>query len=156
MLQYIKGDLFAAQSSGISILAHACNPFGLWGGGVAAVFRKKYPYANNLYAQHCKTNNNLLGTCLLVPTSPSRETLVACLFTSDFNCTPKEILSYTEQSLNDLSAQLKTVDNLEVSNNLPVVNLPKINSGIFAVPWEDTEAILKKKEDIHFIVYTLD
>ncbi|OBA22084.1 hypothetical protein METBIDRAFT_39849, partial [Metschnikowia bicuspidata var. bicuspidata NRRL YB-4993] len=62
---------------------------GLWGGGIAAQFRKKYPYANKLYEDHCKIHLNLLGTCMLLPASKPQDLeeaniVILRLFTSDF------------------------------------------------------------------------
>lgn len=87
MPRYIKGDLFSHSGKGTIVLAHTCNPFGLWGGGIAAQFRKRYPYSNKLYKDHCKYNKDLLGSCFLVPTTEvsdldDADILIACLFTT--------------------------------------------------------------------------
>lgn len=156
-LQYIRGDLFSAVSSSkTTILAHACNPFGLWGGGIANQFRLRYPEAYKSYKSHCKENHDLLGSCALIE-SGSGGPVVACLFTSDFNNTPDEILSYTKTALDDLKRQLGSMKNVEKSDSgHPIVNMPQINSGIFNVPWEGTEALLEECQDLSFKVYVLD
>lgn len=157
MLKYIRGDLFSHTANGVSILAHACNPFGLWGGGIALQFRKRYPHAYRLYQDHCRENgSDLLGKCLLIPAEAGSSNIwVACLFTSDFDCSPSQILDYTLKSISDLDARLTNLADVEMEAGKPVVNMPQINSGIFNVPWEDTELILKRHETIHFNVYTL-
>ena len=161
MPRYIKGDLFTHRGKGVTILAHACNPFGLWGGGIAAQFRKRFPYANELYAEHClKNRQGLLGSCLLVPAydpSDFSETgpLIACLFTSDFETPEAKILEHTELSIRSLAQQLESIPGVEKLNGVPLVNMPQINSGIFNVPWERTEAILDENRQLLFNVYTL-
>lgn len=155
MINYIKGDLFSHSSSQSIVLAHACNPFGLWGGGIAAHFGKRYPSAYKLYADHCHQHGNaLLGRSLVVPADSDSKVYIACLFTSNFENSPAQIVEYTKQSMSELAKQLKSIENVETENGKPVVNMPMINSGIFNVPWKDTEAVLDRN-DIHVNVYTI-
>ncbi|PVH14389.1 uncharacterized protein CXQ87_002522 [Candidozyma duobushaemuli] len=132
MLNYIKGDLFNHSSIKKAILAHACNPHGSWGGGIAAQFRKRYPDAYTKYAEHCKQNGpSLLGTAYVIPVE---DKYVACLFTSNFeNSTEFGGSCWKIGELGDVE---------EDKTGRPVVNMPKINSGIFNVPWEETEKAL--------------
>ncbi|GEQ69322.1 hypothetical protein JCM33374_g2993 [Metschnikowia sp. JCM 33374] len=161
MPRYIKGDLFTHSAKGTAILAHACNPFGSWGGGIAAQFRIRYPYANKLYSRHCQDNKNLLGSCLLIPATEGQhlneaDVLIACLFTSDFECSEENILHYTKSSMDHLARQLQKLHIIEKdAQGTPVVNMPQINSGIFAVPWEKTAAILSENRMLSINVYTL-
>lgn len=164
MLSYIKGDLFSHRAAGTAILAHACNPFGRWGGGIAAQFREQYPYAYNIYVEHCLRHDNLLGKCLLVPATASEteaEVMIACLFTSDFTCSQEQTLEYTRRAMDDLERQLLTItpenpQNIEKdSSGRPTVNMPQINSGIFRVPWEQTADILESCKALRINVYTL-
>lgn len=151
MLNYIKGDLFTHNSVRRVVLAHACNPHGSWGGGIAVQFRKRYPDAYTKYAEHCRANGPLLlGTAYLIPAG---DQYVACLFTSDFNNSVAEIVEYTRSSLRDLAGKLGELEDVEQDKTgRPVVNMPKINSGIFNVPWEDTERALLDS-DLLFNVY---
>lgn len=153
-MNYIKGDLLAHRSRKIAVLAHACNPHGLWGGGIAAQFRKRYPMAYKSYAEHCKQHGDaLLGTAYIAPTEDPN-VLVACLFTSNFELQPAEIVQLTGASMRDLVAQLKDAD-VEQHQGRPVVNMPMINSGIFGVPWDDTARELARATDVAINVYTL-
>ncbi|KAL2157812.1 hypothetical protein VTH06DRAFT_5081 [Thermothelomyces fergusii] len=88
------GDLFAAPPN--SVLIHACNALGSWGGGIALAFRSRYPDAFKVYRAHCarSTPSQLVGTALLIRppvagaaagvTGGSRVAAhyVGCLFTS--------------------------------------------------------------------------
>ncbi|BFZ53479.1 ADP-ribose 1''-phosphate phosphatase [Savitreella phatthalungensis] len=67
VVKHVKGDLFSAPRG--SILLHACNCQGVWGGGIAAAFKKRYPNAYTIYRDHCKETpkNKLLGSTLLIP-----------------------------------------------------------------------------------------
>lgn len=174
MMKYIKGDLFShtpASASAVSILAHACNCRGAWGAGVARVFRTRFPSAYRQYAQHCADHADdpakLLGTTLLIPTTPgsSGYTLyVACFFTSDFagakKLGPQDIVRYTDLATSDLVRQVNELRakgvNLEDNGRGVVVNMPKINAGLFNVPWEDTEKVLLNYGDLDINVYVID
>lgn len=60
-------------------------------------------------------------------------------------------MNHLRQQLN----QLKDVE-FETNSDLKVVNMPKINAGLFGVPWEDTETVLKEYQDIYINVYVID
>ncbi len=145
-MKTIKADLFTAPKG--SILIHACNCRGVWGSGIAKEFAKRFPNAYNVYRAKCVTEGNtLLGKCLLIP---SGGYTVACLFTSknygQFVDSPAKILESTKTAVEDLIKQ--NVDNKPL-------NICKINSGLFRVPWNDTKQILKAS-GAEFTVYALD
>ena len=84
------GDLFDNAPTG-SVLVHACNTQGTWGGGIATAFKARFPQAYEVYHATCKENGDaLLGKALLV--DPQEEDTkangggkgyaIACLFTS--------------------------------------------------------------------------
>lgn len=107
-LAFVKGDLFTAPPK--SILVHACNTRGSWGGGIALSFKKKFPKAYNEYRQHCeKYGDDLLGSCFVVPPDSDNEHAVACLFTSRrpgaFRDDKETILAATETAVKDLLNQ---------------------------------------------------
>lgn len=171
-IKYIKGDLFShfpLSKNAVSILAHSCNCQGVWGGGIAAVFKQKYPTAYNSYRDHClnvEGGRGLLGTAFLVPTiatEPGNKgkgapIYIACLFTSNFSESPEEIVAYTRGAMTDLLRQVKMLHTLfeTSSTSALVVNLPKINAGIFRVPWEETEAaLLEFGDEVQFNVYVV-
>ncbi|KAK4205807.1 hypothetical protein QBC40DRAFT_214856 [Triangularia verruculosa] len=72
ILAYQKGDLFDAPPN--SVLIHACNTIGKWGGGIAATFKKYYPAAFEIYREHCQnhTPDELIGTALLIAPQSDR------------------------------------------------------------------------------------
>lgn len=157
MIKYLKGDLFK-QCASNSVLAHSCNPLGHWGGGIALQFKKRFPNAEKQYVEHCEkyasNPSKLLGTCLLVrdvdAAHNNDERIIACLFTSDFNNSIKEILQYTVKAVEQMEHQLLSLNN----DDYKLVEMPKINSGIFCTPWELTEEILKKS-CLNYNVYVL-
>lgn len=148
MITYIKGDLFNAPQD--RLLVHAVNCQGVWGSGVAKIFARYYPDEGVAYKAICNfgdmSDGNIgpehtyLGKALVINS-------VGCLFTSydygDRKDSPEEILKNTETAMQDLL--IKTTMKLA---------MPRINSGLFAVPWEDTEKILNKF-DVDIWVYEL-
>lgn len=140
LLQYIQGDLFSDKTS---YLLHACNCQNTWGRGVAATFAKRFPEA---YAHH-RTLNASPGDAqiILADTQP-----VICLLTSfgygRETDPPRTILQNTEKALYNLDIKLHSRDKI-IS-----IASPKINAGLFKVPWEDTEKLiedfLKRNENI--------
>lgn len=144
-LKTIPGDLFSAPKG--VVLAHACNTKGRWGSGVAAEFAKRFPRAYADYQRYCKENGaKALGTCYL---TQEKGYYIACLFTSkdygQFVDPPEKILRNTQTAMNQLLAMLP--------DGFPI-HLPKINSGLFRVPWQKTLKILKKL-DGNFTVWYL-
>ena len=164
-LNYIKGDLFSHKSLASSILAHACNCRGSWGAGVDENIKKQFPSTYKLYVEHCKKHasnpSGLLGSTYLIksessdPGNSGRENVayVACMFTSDAFGRRKnsadDIVENTDKSMLHLESQLAELaktEPIEQQDGVNVVNMPKINAGLFNVPWEETEAVLKKHQ----------
>jgi ADP-ribose 1''-phosphate phosphatase len=142
MIKYIKGDLFQAPKG--SVLLHSCNCQGVWGSGVAAAFFNKFPQAYKVYKEYC-TFYNPIGTSLSIQ---DKDYTIGCLFTSKDYGQNKDsvdqILKNTEKAIKDLL----------LSSEVNEFHLPKINSGLFGVPWEKTEEVLNTF-DATFIVYEL-
>ena len=157
-LTYKRGDLFSELSikrdlfyfkEKKPIYTHSCNAQNVWGSGVAKAFLKYFP---NAYQQYHNTNNKV-GMGYIVKDG---EHQIGCLITSNrygvLKDIPPVILRNTEKSLSNLLNSYEEKDMLIYS--------PKINSGLFAVPWEDTENIIKKvceasDKNIEWVVWEL-
>jgi ADP-ribose 1''-phosphate phosphatase len=143
-VKIIKGDLFNAPKG--SIICHAVNCKGVWGAGIAKQFATEYPSAYKFYKRMCEENGaSLLGSCLLVDVDDYK---IACLFTSN-GYGPQvddeeDILYNTQSAIDDLIWQ-----NIA---NLPI-NMCKINSGLFCVPWKKTQDVLEEFDAVEFTVY---
>jgi ADP-ribose 1''-phosphate phosphatase len=133
MIEYRTGSLFNAPDE--AVIAHACNAQGAWGSGIAKQLKAAYPEAYYRYYDHCMlSNKKLSGTCGLIE---NRGRTIACLFTSHsygkFVDPPKVVLRNTERALVELFRQVPLHTE---------IHMPRINSGLFHVPWEQTEAVL--------------
>ena len=164
-VHHVNGDLFTCAPG--SVLVHACNCLGSWGAGVAAAFRKKYPRAFRIYADHCRSHasrpSRLVGTALLIPPQTEgkgRECTdwIGCLFTREQYGKAKgktqrqdveDILEATGLAWIDLLRQIRKIENERVGGDrakkvsMGDVVMPKINGGLFKVPWERTEKVLR-------------
>jgi len=146
---YRDGDMFQGAPEH-AILAHACNGYGVWGGGIAAQFAQKYPDCNAMYTAICKANGRHgVGKSFIA----EGERNVACMITSmGFGGNVdgvEEILVNTDTALDDL---------FDLVPPGAEIHSPKFNSGLFGVPWELSEYVLEKaletRPDITWVVWT--
>ena len=157
MLKYEKKSLFDVQ--GKAILTHAANCQGVMGSGIAGEFKRRFPEAVAMYAFDFRKTGQLTGN----PPSAGRSKIyktnnpnifMGCLFTSwnygKFVDKPETILEYTRVALPDFLRQVtRAYPGHKIYSN-------KFNSGLFNVPWEQTEALiveaLKAFPDVDWIV----
>ena len=168
------GDIFTATPN--TLVIHACNCQGSWGGGIALAFKKNYPEAFKVYAKHCRDHDakSLLRTALLIPpaelngagdvkgrvgaprisgraAAPKKteaKHFIGCLFTSNFygkrKDSPSKILDATAPAVMDLMEAVKDWNASHGDGEkVGEVRMCKINSGLFAVPWEQTVDVLE-------------
>jgi ADP-ribose 1''-phosphate phosphatase len=153
------GDLFASPEN--TILLHACNCIGSWGGGIATVFKKMYPQAFLSYKAHCDSHtiDELIGTAYLIPPSETKpgtqKHWIGCLFTSRKYGRAKDkkedILKNTAHAMSHLMQLLEQHGQL---NNH--VYMCRINGGLFKVPWKETRDVLaslqvENENEVHVI-----
>lgn len=146
------GDIFSAPPN--TLLIHACNCEGSWGAGIALAFKKSYPDGYEVYADHCDQHEakDLFGAALLIPPPDDADNeskhFVGCLFTSRSKGrkkdSPARILGATGPAMRDLLEQVKEWNaKAEESERVGEVRMCQINSGLFAVPWTKTKAVLE-------------
>lgn len=139
MIKYIKDDLFNAP--GTQLLCHACNCQGVWGSGIAKEFKERFfteYLMYNVYSRllfqppepeiNVNAGSQAIGSALIL-------NRVGCLFTSfDYGKnvdSPEEILENTKTAFKEL-----------LKNTTMDLAMPKINSGLFKVPWKETEKVI--------------
>ena len=150
-IQYIQGDFFSATNC---FLLHACNCQRNWGSGVAAQFARLFPGA---YRQHQIISANKPGEIQFLPT-PAEVDGIICLFTSDgygrYVDSPDTIVKNTEKSL-------KTLEDFFALRDIGTIKIasPKINAGLFNVPWEQTAGLIEdfliRNPKVEWMVYSL-
>jgi ADP-ribose 1''-phosphate phosphatase len=129
-LKILEMNLFDAPKG--ALLVHACNCMGRWGSGIAKVFAEKKSKAYVEY-QHLCSRGVTPGMADILSEN------VGVLFTSKGYAStvdsPAQILTATRLAVNDLLAKCR-------SEGLSLVYSNKFNSGLFKVPWVDTEKVL--------------
>ncbi|KAK3988165.1 ADP-ribose 1''-phosphate phosphatase, partial [Cladorrhinum sp. PSN332] len=138
-------DLFRAIPPG-TVLIHACNAQGSWGGGIAKSFRQRYPGAFQVYKDHCSADlpEHHVGKSLYIPPQPGDPPghTVCCLFTSKLGGSQhdreNEILTQTENAMRHLLRELSWQERTAQAKFSGGLRMPRINSGIFGVKWENT------------------
>jgi ADP-ribose 1''-phosphate phosphatase len=136
MIIHKKGSLFDAPK--YSVLIHAVNAQGVWASGIAKEFKARFPKSFEEYAEHCIRPTEAVGLGLILP--EENDYNVGVLFTSLHYGILKDskdvILQHTKDAL-DTFFMGKTAWSRPLHSC-------KFNSGLFGVPWEETEAILKE------------
>lgn len=145
-LNYKNGSLFDAPEG--SVLVHACNAKGVWGRGIAKEFKTRFPKSYDEYFWLCSEAKEhgtyLPGHSFLLCEENNYQ--VGCLVTSYgfLNDLDPEsvVLNQTREALDSLCLDLEHYNIFEVHSNM-------FNSGLFNVPWEKSEALLKEVLEKH-------
>lgn len=130
-------SLFDAPAE--SAIMHAANALGVWGAGIAKEFKERFPNTYKQYNRYCTTEErNPVGTVIV---GYENDFVVGNLITSycygkDVD-PPDEILKNTYNALNEFFEYLE-------EQHIKTVYCNKFNSGLFKVPWEDTEKLLEQ------------
>lgn len=143
-----------------STIVHACNAQGVWGSGIAAIFKQLYPDAFAKYRNVCLQyldKRITVGRGFIFHGHKEPHN-VGCLITSENYGAAKD-----PAELIKIQTTLAVLDIIDRACSLsidPDVQLTlysnKFNSGLFNVPWEATELILttllKRHDYIDWIV----
>ena len=137
-LIYKKGNLFDDKEA--TIFCQACNCQNNWGAGIAKQFKERFPEA---FEKERKEYHWILpGSTRFYHVSES-DVVVLCLYTSNRYGSRRDpveqILDNTRMALVGLCEEDCLVDCPEEN----IIASPKINSGLFGVPWERTEELIK-------------
>lgn len=136
---YKKMSLFDAPKK--SIIVHAVNCQGVWGSGIAKEFKEKYPHSYRSYKNDCDTHRKqfLLGYSGLSGNYVEEHHWIGWLYTSENygdKKDSKEVIKInTTLAVKALCQHACNWDEHNIYSN-------KFNSGLFDVPWEETELIL--------------
>lgn len=148
MILHENMSLFDAPKG--SIIVHACNSQGMWGSGIAKAFADNYPHSYKDYQAFCarwnKERGTACGTANLSSLHESELHWVGWIVTSHnygtLKDSPELIKIHTTLALHELCKKICQLHPREENPTIHVYS-NKFNSGLFAVPWEDSELILK-------------
>lgn len=144
-ITYVQGDLFQLAPKDANF-AQACNCQGVWGSGIAVQFRKRFPKSYKNYVDYCLTFEEIaIGKALV------NGQTISLMTSFDYGKNkdkPDQIIINTRKAISYLIISHPSI--LEI-------HMPKINAGLFAVPWYDTEMVLKEFDGLlNFVVYELE
>lgn len=160
MLQVKSGNIFDVAPNAKNVLVHACNAQGVWGAGIAAQMLHRFPTAYVDYFDVCvKAPSNRKHTlCGKYVWSEEKGYHILSLITSEFygkRVAPAgDILAATKTSLEAAFKSPKRNEHSKLQ-----FHSPRINAGLFRVPWELTLGVLFQlvtQYDVDWTVWTLD
>ena len=133
-----------------SVIIHACNSQGVWGSGIAKEFKARYPHSFEFYSGFCKAQNEERGTACgkadLSSFEASEPHWVGWIVTSHnygaLKDSPEQIKVNTTLALRELCHKIYMAHPKDTNPTIEIYS-NKFNSGLFAVPWEDSELILE-------------
>jgi ADP-ribose 1''-phosphate phosphatase len=127
-------DLFDSPAGGY--LVHSCNGLGVWGAGIAAGFRERFPDSHRVYKQRCLFEPwaVLAGRALVLPEENGHR--VVCLMVSERPGLPQDLALARSLQQKALS---RLIDWLPIGAS---VSSNRFGSGIFGLDWDVTEARL--------------
>jgi ADP-ribose 1''-phosphate phosphatase len=141
-LTYHRGDMLEQAPEGC-LLIHACNAQGVWGSGIAKTFKGLYPEAYAAHQALCKKRHKAsnpvpAGTAQLLAPCDDEDQLhwIGCLFTSAKYGKAKDSPAVIVR--NTITAMQMLLELVSQTEGITAIRMCKINSGKFAVPWEDT------------------
>lgn len=147
---YKTGDMFMTEVKN-PIFTHACNAMGVWGSGVAAQFATECFDEYKVYQAMCARNGPIAGYGYTIM-SRVGVLVTSVKYGSKDRDPVDKILANTASALPDLFLAMKSMPNHTIVS-------PKINSGLFGVPWEETEKLIEHElylnPGVSWIVYSI-
>lgn len=154
MIKYHDGvNLFTKYSTmnKNDYIVHSCNNIGVWGAGFAKQLKQYNPTVFKEYVKKCRWNRPFKALAHFDQESDGKPWILSLIVSRDYGVCkdPQEVILENTREL------LLIYSNF--SNEI-VFHSPKINSGLFGVPWEKTEAIIQEfvnKTGCEWNVYSL-
>ena len=139
-LTYLEGSVFSDEEA--DILCQACNCQHVWGAGIAKEFKKRFPWAFTMEGASSWNPGDFSLYSLMDECNVS----ILCLYTSEGfgknRDSTSDILWNTHRALFDFWEYLDWHFQNTTLEDI-VIASPRINAGLFGVPWEQTETILQ-------------
>ncbi len=148
MITHKTMSLFDAPNE--AIIVHACNSQGVWGSGIAKPFKANYPHSyldyNKFCAHYNQCRETACGKAGLSSFHESERHWVGWIVTSHnygpLKDSPELIKINTTLALQEFCKKVYMAHPKESNPTIEIYS-NKFNSGLFVVPWEDSELILK-------------
>lgn len=165
-LIYKTGSIFESPPAE-TIFIHSCNCKGIWGKGVALEFRQRYSEAFQVHSDFCKPlkPRELLGKSMLIPPTESKFSegdekhhYIGCLFVKESFGAPKDDAERVSIKFATKLAMKQLMEGLVEQRkaglmHVQEIRMPKINSRIFQVEWEETAKVLESLTVPNDLIY---
>lgn len=144
MIKYHEGvDLFSKLETmnNDDYIVHSCNSQGVWGAGFAKTLKEWCPRSFLEYKEACRYNRRDVPEMIISSewrTGPYIVNLIVSKGYGNKKDSPETIVKNTSQLL---------VPRRFANSSTVRIHSPKINSGLFGVPWIETEKIIQKFVD---------
>lgn len=151
-LIYRTGSLFEAPPG--AVLVHSCNGQGIWGAGIAAQMKVRFPAAFEKYRLRCASTpwSRLRGIAQVSHCPPF---WVASLPVSagygPQRDSTQRIAEATRNALQGLLAHESWGDEPRPRE----FHSPRVNAGLFGVPWEITASVIEGLARQHEVSWTV-
>ena len=149
MIKYAKMSLFDAPKN--SFIVHACNSEGVWGAGIAKEFAIQCPSQYVIYKKQASRIGEAVFEIFHDHDAEPHHVvnLITCSIEKYMSTSEEEILINTATALFDfLTFYVEHYPKKPIYSN-------RFNSGIFNVPWEKTEKVLKQLTDRYNVEWTV-
>jgi O-acetyl-ADP-ribose deacetylase (regulator of RNase III) len=144
MIRIDSGDMF---KSGAEALVNPVNTVGVMGGGLALVFKNKYPKAFNAYKWACDNGYLQPGTVMSWPIDNNQ---IVIHFPTKLHYRNPSLMEYVETGLDDLILEIRHL-------NIKSIAIPALGCGLGGLDWADVEPLIREKlavlNDVDIILY---
>jgi len=148
-IEYRKGDLMDTDAHAI---LHGCNAQGVMGSGVAALVRKKYPEAYEVYRKTYEMTDHFVPG-LIIPAvcdyGINVKIIINAITQEYYGRDGKRYVSY-----DGVAECLKKANSWLYSHNVNRLAMPQIGAGLGGGDWRVIEAIIESEmTNVKPIVY---
>lgn len=137
----------------VDALVNTVNCVGIMGRGIAAQFKRLYPFNFKVYEKACKNGEVQPGHMFTVEVSQTVKPYLVINFPTKRHWKGKSKISDIEAGLNDLSREIE-------SRNLQSVAVPPLGCGLGGLDWRIVKpmivALAEKHPSVQFVIYEPD
>ena len=146
MIEYVRGDIFAAQAQA---LVNPVNTVGVMAKGLSAQFKRSFPHNYEAYHRACQDGDVVIGRMYVTDSGREQPHFIINFPTKQEAKAPSR-LEYIEAGLADLVLVIRDL-------NLESVAIPGLGAGLGGLEWADVrpriERALSEIPDVHAYVY---
>jgi len=135
---FIKDSIFASKAD---IWVNPVNTKGVSGGGLAKLFKEKFPVCFDLYHERCKKNELEIGK-LLVTSSEDfyHQPQLVIHFPTKNHWADFSKIEFIDQGMESLKKLVKNLD----KDRYRAIAIPALGCGLGGLTWDDVKPVILK------------